>query len=102
MPPARTAAAAGGITTVVASPDTRPIMDEIALVEFLDRQAQASGVINVLPSASITKGMAGTEMTEIGLLDRGRCARCSQTGTEAFPTRKFCAARFPTRRTSMR
>jgi dihydroorotase len=62
------AAAAGGITTVVASPDTRPIMDEIALVEFLERQAQASGVVNVLPTAAITKGMAGEEMTEIGLL----------------------------------
>ena len=62
------AAAAGGITTVVASPDTRPIMDEIALVEFLERRAQASGVVNVLPTATITKGMAGEEMTEIGLL----------------------------------
>ena len=62
------AAAAGGITTVVASPDTRPIMDEIALVEFLERQAQTSGVVKVLPTATITKGMAGDEMTEIGLL----------------------------------
>jgi len=62
------AAAAGGITTVVASPDTRPIMDEIALIEFLDRQAQTSGVVRVLPAATITKGMAGQEMTEIGLL----------------------------------
>ena len=62
------AAAAGGITTVVASPDTRPIMDEIALVEFLERQAQSSGVVKVLPTATITKGMAGQEMTEIGLL----------------------------------
>ncbi|MCX8230828.1 MAG: dihydroorotase [Alphaproteobacteria bacterium] len=62
------AAAAGGITTVVASPDTRPIMDEIALVEFLERQAQSSGVVKVLPTATITKGMAGDEMTEIGLL----------------------------------
>jgi len=62
------AAAAGGITTVVASPDTRPIMDEIALVEFLERQAQKSGIVRVLPSATITRSMAGQEMTEIGLL----------------------------------
>jgi dihydroorotase len=62
------AAAAGGITTVIASPDTRPIMDEIALVEFLARQAQKSGVVRVLPAATITRGMAGQEMTEMGLL----------------------------------
>lgn len=62
------AAAAGGVTTIVASPDTRPIIDEIALVEFIERQVQTVGVVRVLPAATITKGMGGQEMTEIGLL----------------------------------
>jgi len=62
------AAAVGGVTTVIASPDTRPIIDEIALVEFVERQAQATGHVRVLPAATITKGMGGQEMTEIGLL----------------------------------
>ena len=62
------AAEAGGVTTIVASPDTRPIIDEIALVEFIERQVQTTGVVRVLPAATITKGMGGQEMTEIGLL----------------------------------
>ncbi|MDA0368427.1 MAG: dihydroorotase [Proteobacteria bacterium] len=62
------AAAVGGVTTVIASPDTRPIIDEIALVEFVERHAQATGQVRVLPAATITKGMGGQEMTEFGLL----------------------------------
>ena len=62
------AAAVGGVTTLVALPDTKPIIDEIALVEFLDRRAQAAGEVHVLPAAAVTKGLLGQEMTEIGLL----------------------------------
>ncbi len=62
------AAAVGGVTTIVASPDTRPIIDEIALVEFLERRAIETGDVRVLPAAALTKGLAGEEMTEFGLL----------------------------------
>lgn len=62
------AAAIGGVTTIVASPDTRPIIDEIALVQFLERSAAVSGHVRVLPAATVTKGMRGEEMTEMGLL----------------------------------
>lgn len=62
------AAAVGGVTAIVASPDTRPIIDEIALVEFLERSAAASGHVRVFPAAAVTKGLRGEEMTEIGLL----------------------------------
>jgi dihydroorotase len=61
-------AAAGGVTTVVVTPDTRPVIDDIALVEFIERQGKAAGSVHVYPSAAITKGLGGEQMTEMGML----------------------------------
>lgn len=62
------AAAAGGVTSIVMMPDTHPVIDEIALVEFVLRTARDTAVVNVFPAAAITKGLQGREMTEFGLL----------------------------------
>lgn len=62
------AAAAGGITSFIMMPDTDPVIDDIALVEFVRKTARDKAVVNVYPAAALTKGLAGTEMTEIGLL----------------------------------
>ena len=62
------AAAAGGVTSFVMMPDTAPVVDDGALVDFLIRRAKATSKVNVLPAAAITKGLAGQELTEFGLL----------------------------------
>ncbi|MBB4190169.1 dihydroorotase [Rhizobium aethiopicum] len=62
------AAAAGGITSVIMMPDTDPVIDDIALVEFVKKTARDTAAVNVYPAAALTKGLAGEEMTEIGLL----------------------------------
>jgi dihydroorotase len=62
------AAAAGGITTMVCRPDTNPVIDDPAIVDFVLRRAHAASKLRVLPCAALTKGLAGEEMTEIGLL----------------------------------
>jgi dihydroorotase len=62
------AAAAGGVTTFIHMPDTTPVLDDGALVDFLIRRAQATAKVNVLPAAAITKGLRGEEITEFGLL----------------------------------
>ena len=65
---ASAAAAAGGVTTLVCMPDTNPVMDGPAIVDFVLRRARDTACVNVLPAAAITKGLAGREMTEFGLL----------------------------------
>ncbi|MBK8456782.1 MAG: dihydroorotase [Phyllobacteriaceae bacterium] len=65
---ASAAAAAGGVTTLVMMPDADPVIDDPALVEFVLRSARETASVNVRPAASITKSMAGREMTEFGLL----------------------------------
>lgn len=62
------AAAAGGVTSFVAMPDTQPAIDDGALVDYLLRRAKATCKVNVLPAAAITKGLNGDEITEFGLL----------------------------------
>ena len=70
------AAAAGGVTTILARPDTNPPVDEPAVVDFLLRRARDTGRVRVLPSAALTAGLAGIEIAEIGLL--------KQAGAVAF------------------
>jgi len=62
------AAAAGGVTSIVMMPDTDPVIDDIALVEFVLRTARDTACVNVFPAAAITKALEGREMTEFGLL----------------------------------
>ena len=65
---ASAAAAAGGVTTLVARPDTNPPVDDPAVVDFVLRRARDAARVRVLPTAAITKGLRGEEIAEIGLL----------------------------------
>ncbi|TCR66234.1 dihydroorotase [Bosea sp. BK604] len=62
------AAAAGGVTTIVCRPDTDPPIDDPAIIDFIKRRARDKAIVNVLPAAALTKGIAGREITEFGLL----------------------------------
>jgi dihydroorotase len=62
------AAAAGGVTTIVCQPDTNPVIDDPAIVDFLLRRARDTAIVHVQPMAALTKGLGGQEMAEIGLL----------------------------------
>mgnify|MGYP005852806735 CR=1 FL=1 len=69
------AAAAGGVTTMVTRPDTKPPIDEPERLEFILRRAVEASPVRVLPMATLTKGREGREMTEIGfLMDAGAVA----------------------------
>ena len=69
------AAAAGGVTTIVAQPDTEPPMDDPALVTFALARAAEVCKVRVATMAAITRGLAGQEMTEQRfLLDAGAVA----------------------------
>jgi dihydroorotase len=64
------AAAAGGVTSFIMMPDTDPVIDDIALVEFIKNAAREKSPVNIYPSAALTRGLRGEEMTEIGLLQQ--------------------------------
>ncbi|HML27471.1 MAG TPA: dihydroorotase, partial [Hyphomicrobium sp.] len=58
------AAAAGGVTTIVVMPDTSPVIDQVALVDFIQRRARDNALVHVHTMAAMTKGLQGEEMTE--------------------------------------
>lgn len=64
------AAAAGGVTTMVVMPDTQPVIDQVSLVDFIQRRARDNAMVHVATMAAMTRGLAGEEMTEFGLLRR--------------------------------
>ncbi|MFZ1661232.1 MAG: dihydroorotase [Paracoccaceae bacterium] len=69
------AAAAGGVTTIIARPDTHPAIDTPETLEFVTRRAAEASPVRIRHMAALTKGRLGKEMTEIGfLLDAGAVA----------------------------
>ncbi|MCT8331035.1 dihydroorotase [Albidovulum sediminis] len=69
------AAAAGGVTTIIARPDTNPSIDNPETLEFVTRRAAEASPVRIRHMAALTKGREGREMTEIGfLLDAGAIA----------------------------
>jgi dihydroorotase len=67
-------AAKGGFTSVCTMPNTNPVIDNQALVRFIKLEAE-KGPINVFPIATITKGLKGEEISEMGeLMNAGAVA----------------------------
>lgn len=67
-------AAAGGVTTVATMPNTKPVVDDITVLAFLQKRAIETGYVNIRPYAAITKGQKGEELTEMALLvEAGAC-----------------------------
>jgi dihydroorotase len=78
------AAAAGGVTTMIVMPNTNPVIDDAAIVDYVLRRARDTAKVRVAPMAAITKGLAGELMAEIGLLKQaGAVAVTDATKTVA-------------------
>ena len=67
------AAAAGGVTSIVVQPDTEPAIDDPSVVDFILRRARDIELVHVYPAGAATKGCAGSEMAEIGLMREAGC-----------------------------
>ncbi|HLR22418.1 MAG TPA: dihydroorotase [Pseudogracilibacillus sp.] len=64
------AAARGGFTTVCAMPNTNPVPDHPEQVRRLNEKIAEDALIRVLPYASITKGLSGTERSDITAISK--------------------------------
>lgn len=68
------AAAVGGYTAVLAMANTTPVTDTAeAALGVLDL-GRAAGLVDVQPVGAVTKGLAGEELAELGLMNRSRAA----------------------------
>ncbi|MGH6720384.1 MAG: dihydroorotase [Alphaproteobacteria bacterium] len=74
------AAAAGGVTTVACMPNTDPVIDNVALVHFIERRARETSIVRIHPIAAITRGLGGTEIAEFGMLQEAGAVAFSDDG----------------------
>tara|TARA_X000001036_G_scaffold174081_1_gene164739 strand:+ start:270 stop:1556 length:1287 start_codon:yes stop_codon:yes gene_type:complete len=62
------AALAGGVTSIVTMPNTKPVIDNVSMVDFITRRGRDKAMVNLFPCASLTRELQGKSMTEFGLL----------------------------------
>ena len=66
------AAARGGVTTVLAMPNTKPVVDNPELVKYVHDKGAQVGLTRVLQVGSVTKGMEGKELSDLqGMIEAG-------------------------------
>jgi dihydroorotase len=74
------AAAAGGFTSVCCMPNTKPTIDNKAIASYIINKAKSEGFANVFPVGSITYGLSGDRMSEMGELKEAGCVAVSDDG----------------------
>lgn len=74
------AAAMGGVTSVASMPNTEPVCDNAAIVEYIISKAKSKGYANVFPVGTISKGMKGIELSEMGSLKEAGAVAVSDDG----------------------
>ena len=91
------AAALGGYTAVFAMANTDPVADSPVVTDHVWHRGQQVGLVDVHPVGAVTVGLAGTQLTEMGMMaaGAGRCG-CSPTTASAWTTRWSCAGRWST------
>ncbi len=73
-------AAAGGVTSMACMPNTEPVIDDVALIEFVQRRAREAKGVKVYPYGAVTKGLKGERLTEMGMLAEAGAVAFSDDG----------------------
>lgn len=73
------AANSSGITSICCPPDTNPIIDTPAVVEFINQRARDAGRTNVYPLGALTQELKGLQLAEMHLLKEAGCIGVSNS-----------------------
>lgn len=85
------AAAAGGVTSLLAMPNTKPAMDSPETVRELLKRAQTAGAA-VYTAACVTKDLGGEELTDLKALKEAGAIALSDDGRPVVNTRRLLEA----------
>ncbi|WP_374468231.1 dihydroorotase [Phenylobacterium sp.] len=83
------AAAAGGVTSIVVQPDTKPVVDDPSVADFILRRARDIELVHVYPAGAATKGCDGQRMAEIGLMREAGCVYVSDADRPIVDSKVF-------------
>ena len=73
------AAARGGFTTVVCMANTKPVVDNVETLKYIQEKGEKTP-IHVLQTATVTKGMAGKELVDMEALEEAGAAGFTDDG----------------------
>lgn len=73
-------AAKGGFTSIACMPNTKPVLDNEAMIMYVLNKAKSDGLVNVYPIGAVTKGLKGEELSEIGELKFAGAVALSDDG----------------------
>ncbi len=74
------AAAHGGYTTIVAMPNTKPVVDNADVVNYVHNKAKSVTKVNILQAGAITKKMEGLQLADIEKMVRAGSPAISEDG----------------------
>ena len=83
------AAAAGGYTTVFAMPNTKPVADNVDVVNYVHNKAKEVGLTNVSQVGAITKGQAGVELADIEEMAKAGIITISEDGKSVMNSQLY-------------
>lgn len=81
------AAARGGYTTILAMPNTKPVVDNADVVNYVHQKAKNLGLVHVLQVGAITKGQRGEELADIPGMVRAGIPAISEDGKSVMDSR---------------
>ena len=85
------AAARGGVTTVICMANTNPPVDNVETLHYIQKKGEETG-INVLQTATVTKGMQGEELVDMDLLAAEGAAGFTDDGLPIMDEKVLLAA----------
>ena len=74
------AAAHGGITTIVAMPNTKPVVDDEHKVSYVHNKAKSCTLVHVLQAGAVTKGQKGEELADVEKMAAAGAPAISEDG----------------------
>jgi dihydroorotase len=80
------AGAAGGFTTLVAMPNTKPVISDASLITYVKAKGSTAGGARILPSGSVSKNREGKELTEMHKMAEAGAVLFTDDGTPVSPS----------------
>lgn len=84
------AAVRGGVTTVCAMPNTKPVIDTGEKVAAIHRRAKKESPAHVIQAGAVTKGQMGQELAEIEAMAKEGCHAISEDGKSVMNALLYC------------
>ena len=78
------AAVMGGVTSVACMPNTKPVIDNQAVIKFIQERAKEVGYANVYPIGAVSKNLEGKELAEIGEMTYAGAVAISDDGRPVY------------------